>query len=65
MVPRRTSGCLGGLLQLLLLGWLFDALERRFGWGRGASCTGCGCGLLIFIIFLILFLATLLGWRIF
>ncbi len=61
----RRGGCLSGLLQLFLLGWLFDWLEDRFGWGRGASCTGCGCGLIILIVFIYLVLATLSGWRIF
>lgn len=48
------SGCLGGLLKLLLLDWLFDWLQNRFGFGRGVSCSGCGCGLILLIIFLVL-----------
>ncbi len=48
------SGCLAGLLKLLLLDWLFDWLQNRFGFGRGVSCSGCGCGLILLIIFLAL-----------
>ena len=61
----RRGGCLSGILQLLMLGWLFEWLQRTFGWGRSRSCSGCGCGLLIFLLFLYLLLATLGGWRIF
>jgi len=47
-------GCLSGLLKLALLNWLFDWLQKRFGFGRGLSCTGIGCGIILLIIFLIL-----------
>lgn len=50
----QRRGCLGGLLQMFMLTAAFDWLERRFGFGRGVSCTGCGCGLIILIVFLIL-----------
>lgn len=46
-------GCLGGLLQLLMLGWLFDWLQDNFGFGRGGGC-GCGCGVILLVIFLLL-----------
>jgi hypothetical protein len=49
---RNRPGCLGGLLELLLLGWLFDWLQDTFGFGRRTSCGGCGCGLILLIIFL-------------
>jgi hypothetical protein len=49
MNERR--GCLGGILELFLVTALFDWLERRFGFGRGCSCTGLGCGLLILVVF--------------
>jgi len=49
---NRGPGCLAGLLEFLLLGWLFDWLEDRLGFGRGCSCSGCGCGLILLIIFL-------------
>ncbi len=48
------DGCLGGLLKLFLLGWLFDWLQDTFGFGKGASCSGCGCGVILLIIFLML-----------
>lgn len=51
---NRRSGCLTGLLQLLMLDVLFDWLQRRFGFGRGASCSGCGCGMILLIAFLVL-----------
>jgi hypothetical protein len=47
-------GCLSGLLKLALLNWLFDWLQKRFGFGRGLSCTGIGCGIILLIVFLIL-----------
>ena len=49
---RDRQGCLGGILELLLLGWLFNWLQENFGFGRGLSCTGCGCGLILLIIFI-------------
>lgn len=50
MEPR--PGCLAGILKFLMLGWLFDWLQDTFGFGTGASCTGCFCGLLLVGIFL-------------
>ncbi len=57
----RRQGCLAGLLELLALEWLFRGLERRFGFGRGLSCTGCGCGVLLFLIFAALACSVLTG----
>ncbi len=54
-------GCLGGLLRLALLGWLFDWLQDNFGFGRGLSCTGCGCGFILLIIFVALACSTISG----
>ena len=51
---RDRQGCLAGLLQLFLLDKLFDWLQKRFGFGRGLSCSGIGCGLILLIIFLAL-----------
>lgn len=51
---NRRQGCLGGLLELFLLNWLFDWLQNRFGFGRGLSCSGCGCGLILLLIFIAL-----------
>ncbi|NPA93348.1 MAG: hypothetical protein GXO56_06685 [Chloroflexi bacterium] len=46
-------GCLGGLLRLAALAWLFDFLEERFGFGKGCSCSGIGCGTLMLILFIL------------
>ena len=34
-------GCLGGLLRLALLRWVYGGLQRMFGFGSN-SCFGCG-----------------------
>ena len=57
---RGRPGCLGGLLQLLLLDVVFDWLQDRVGFGRG-GCGGCGCGLILLILFLIFFFSILFG----
>lgn len=54
MAYHERPGCLGGLLRLFLLTWLFEYLQKRFGFGRGCSCTGIGCGFILLIVFLIL-----------
>jgi hypothetical protein len=54
-------GCLSGLLKLLLLNWLFDWLQERFGFGRGVSCGGCGCGVILLILFVILACSVITG----
>ena len=48
---NNQRGCLSGILELFLLTALFDWLEKRFGFGRGCSCTGLGCGLIILVVF--------------
>ena len=58
---RDRPGCLSGLLKLFLLDWLFDGLQRRFGFGRGLSCSGCGCGLILLLIFIALACSVLTG----
>jgi hypothetical protein len=50
---RNRQGCLSGLLQLGFLSWIFDWLQGRFGFGRGASCSGIGCGVIMLCLFLI------------
>jgi len=55
----RRQGCLAGLLEMLALDWLFRGAERRFGFGRRHSCTGCGCGVLLLLIFAALACAVL------
>jgi hypothetical protein len=57
---RDRQGCLQGLFELFLLNTVFDWLERRFGFGRGGSCTGIGCGLILLLLFLI-FLCNICG----
>ncbi len=51
---RRGGGCLEQILELFLLTALFDWLQDRFGFGRGASCGGCGCGVILLVIFVLL-----------
>lgn len=53
-------GCLGGLLRLFALKWLFDWLQETFGFGRGGLC-GCGCGTMLLILFLIFACGILTG----
>jgi hypothetical protein len=47
-------------LELFLLRWLFDGLQRRLSFGRG-GCLGCGCGLILFLIFVALVCSILAG----
>jgi hypothetical protein len=51
---KNRQGCLAGLLELFLLDKLFNWLERRFGLGRGCSCSGIGCGLIILVVAILL-----------
>lgn len=51
VIMNDRPGCLGGILRLLLLGWLFDWLQDNFGAGRGGVC-GCGCGLVLMLVFI-------------
>jgi hypothetical protein len=53
---NNRPGCLGGLLQLALLRWVYDGLQKLFGF-RSNSCFGCGCGLILLIIFIIVALS--------
>ncbi len=57
---RDRQGCLAGLMELFLLDKLFDWLQKRFGFGRGCSCTGIGCGFILLVLF-ILFACGVLG----
>ena len=54
-------GCLGGLLRLALLTAVFDFLQDRFGFGRGASCGGIGCGMILLFLFIVLMCGTCSG----
>ena len=51
---NERPGCLQGLLKLAFLSWLFDWLQKQFGFGRRRSCTGLGCGMILLILFLLL-----------
>lgn len=53
MGGERRGGCLEGFLKLAALGWLFDWLQGRFGFGKGCSCSGIGCGLVLLLAFLL------------
>jgi hypothetical protein len=54
----RRPGCLGGLFRLAIIAAVFDWLQDRFGFGRGASCGGIGCGMILLLIFIILVCGT-------
>ena len=58
---RSRPGCLSGILKLAFLDFIFDFMQKRFGFGRGVSCTGCGCGLILLIIFLALAFSIVTG----
>jgi hypothetical protein len=55
------SGCLSGVVKLIMLGWLFDWLQDRFGFGKGCSCTGIGCGCILFFLFVAIACSILTG----
>ena len=57
----QRPGCLSGLLKLTFLTWIFDWLQNRFGFGKGASCTGCGCGIILTLLFLMFACSILTG----
>jgi len=57
----QRPGCLGGILRLAFIAAIFDWLQKRFGFGRGASCTGLGCGVILVLLFLVLVCGTCTG----
>jgi len=57
----RKPGCLSGIFKLMLLNWVFDWLQERFGFKRGCSCSGCGCGLILFVIFIVMSISIITG----
>jgi hypothetical protein len=52
MRQRQQPGCLAGLLKLFALNWVFQWLQKNFGFGRG-SCFGVGCGVILLIFFVL------------
>jgi hypothetical protein len=58
---RQRQGCLEGIFRLVLLTAVFDWLQDRFGFGRGASCGGLGCGFLLLLLFVVLVCGTCTG----
>ncbi len=58
---RDRPGCISGLFQLIMLDWVFDWLQDRFGFGRGCSCSGCGCGVILLILFIIMSCSVITG----
>jgi hypothetical protein len=58
---NRRPGCLEGIFRLTILTAAFDYLQKRFGFGRGASCTGIGCGFILLMLFLVLVCGTCAG----
>jgi len=57
----RRPGCLSGIFKLLLLDWVFDWLQGRFGFKRGCSCSGCGCGLILLVISIVIAISIITG----
>jgi hypothetical protein len=55
------DGCLEGLFKLLMLTAVTDYLQRRFGFGRGCSCTGIGCGMVLLVCFVVFACSILTG----
>ncbi len=55
---NERPGCLGGLLRLAIISAVFDFFQRRFGFGRGASCGAFGCGTIMLCIFILLVCGT-------
>ena len=51
---KDRPGCLTGLLELAFLNWIFDALQDRFGFGKGCSCSGLGCGVILLLVFFLI-----------
>ncbi len=58
---NNRPGCLSGLFKLAFLNWIFDWLQDRFGFGKGASCTGCGCGVILLVLFVLLSCSVITG----
>lgn len=46
---------------MAFLNWIFDLLQKKFGFGKGCSCTGLGCGVILLLIFLVLACSAVTG----
>jgi hypothetical protein len=46
---------------MAFLNFIFDFMQRRFGFGRGASCSGVGCGIILLLLFLMFACSILSG----
>ena len=57
---NKKQGCLEGLGELFLVGWIFRALHGRFGVQKG-SCIGCGCSTILFLIVAYVVLSIIFG----
>ena len=51
---NNNPGCLSGLLQLFLLGTIYNWAQEHFG-SRSGGCCGCIFGLILFMIFVLFF----------
>lgn len=60
-MSKDKQGCLVGLTKLFLLDKVIDYLQKRFGFGKGLSCSGIGCGIILLIIFIVLACSTITG----
>jgi hypothetical protein len=61
MSQDNRQGLLQGLVEMLALGAVFNWLEKRFGFGKGCSCTGFILGIIILCIALFLLCNILTG----
>jgi hypothetical protein len=57
---QQRPGCLSGLFKLFALNWVFQWLQKNFGFGRG-SCGGAGCGIILLVIFVLIACSILAG----
>lgn len=60
MQIEERPGCLGGILRLVALGWIFDWLQDNVGFGRG-GCSGVGCGVILVVLLLVFACSILFG----
>lgn len=56
MNVNRPQGCLAGMGEIFLFGWLFRWLQRVFGY-RSGNRMGCGCGTILMIVFIMIIIS--------